>query len=68
MIHKMILNNKLLIHWSQVARDEDLREQIGNDIFFDLVDHDRVRSFRIQKQVPFVIFKVRTMVLFCIMQ
>ncbi|XP_068493814.1 ubiquitin C-terminal hydrolase 13-like isoform X5 [Phaseolus vulgaris] len=41
----------------KVARDEDLCEQIGNDIFFDLVDHDRVRSFRIQKQVPFVIFK-----------
>lgn len=42
----------------QVARDEDLREQIGKDIFFDLVDHDKVHSFRIQKQMPFNLFKV----------
>ncbi|KAK7344727.1 hypothetical protein VNO77_14702 [Canavalia gladiata] len=41
----------------KVARDEDLREQIGNDIFFDLVDHDKVRNFRIQKQMPFILFK-----------
>ncbi|CAA3017074.1 ubiquitin carboxyl-terminal hydrolase 12-like isoform X2 [Olea europaea subsp. europaea] len=41
----------------KVARDEDLREQIGKDIFFDLVDHDKVHSFRIQKQMPFNLFK-----------
>ncbi|CAM8927423.1 unnamed protein product [Rhodiola kirilowii] len=41
----------------KVARDEDLREQIGKDIFFDLVDHDKVRNFRIQKQMPFNLFK-----------
>ncbi|KAG7035812.1 Ubiquitin carboxyl-terminal hydrolase 12 [Cucurbita argyrosperma subsp. argyrosperma] len=41
----------------KVARDEDLVEQIGKDIFFDLVDHDKVRSFRIQKQTPFNLFK-----------
>ncbi|XP_047177146.1 ubiquitin C-terminal hydrolase 13-like isoform X2 [Vigna umbellata] len=41
----------------KVACDEDLREQIGNDIFFDLVDHDKVRSVRIQKQMPFLFFK-----------
>ncbi|TYK21699.1 ubiquitin carboxyl-terminal hydrolase 13-like isoform X2 [Cucumis melo var. makuwa] len=41
----------------RVARDEDLVEQIGKDIFFDLVDHDKVRSFRIQKQMPFNLFK-----------
>ncbi|TKY53566.1 Ubiquitin carboxyl-terminal hydrolase 12 [Spatholobus suberectus] len=41
----------------KVARDKDLREQIGNDIFFDLVDHDKVRSFRIQKQMSFILFK-----------
>ncbi|XP_051150225.1 ubiquitin C-terminal hydrolase 12 isoform X2 [Andrographis paniculata] len=41
----------------KVARDEDLREQIGKDIHFDLVDHDKVRSFRIQKQIPFNTFK-----------
>ncbi|KAK4382144.1 Ubiquitin carboxyl-terminal hydrolase 12, partial [Sesamum angolense] len=40
-----------------VARDEDLREQIGKDIYFDLVDHDKVRNFRIQKQMPFNLFK-----------
>ncbi|XP_020574244.1 ubiquitin carboxyl-terminal hydrolase 12-like [Phalaenopsis equestris] len=41
----------------KVARDEDLTEQIGKDIYFDLVDHDKVRSFRIQKQMPFKAFK-----------
>jgi ubiquitin carboxyl-terminal hydrolase 7 len=42
----------------KIARDEDLSEQIGKDIYFDLVDHDKVRSFRIQKQLPFTAFKV----------
>ncbi|KAI4364030.1 hypothetical protein MLD38_020174 [Melastoma candidum] len=41
----------------KVARDEDLFEQIGRDIYFDLVDHDKVHSFRVQKQVPFTMFK-----------
>ncbi|KAK9129007.1 hypothetical protein Syun_017804 [Stephania yunnanensis] len=41
----------------KVARNEDLVEQIGRDIYFDLVDHDKVRSFRIQKQMPFNLFK-----------
>ncbi|XVE61338.1 hypothetical protein DITRI_Ditri06bG0031400 [Diplodiscus trichospermus] len=41
----------------KVARDEDLLEQIGKDVYFDLVDHDKVRSFRIQKQTPFHVFK-----------
>ncbi|KAJ1702648.1 hypothetical protein LUZ63_002427 [Rhynchospora breviuscula] len=41
----------------KVARDDDLVAQIGKDIFFDLVDHDKVKSFRIQKQMPFVNFK-----------
>ncbi|KAF8395507.1 hypothetical protein HHK36_019455 [Tetracentron sinense] len=42
----------------KVARNEDLIEQIGRDVYFDLVDHDKVRSFRIQKQIPFNIFKL----------
>ncbi|GKV41839.1 hypothetical protein SLEP1_g49320 [Rubroshorea leprosula] len=41
----------------KVARDEDLVEQIGKDIYFDLVDHDKVRSFRVQKQTVFHAFK-----------
>ncbi|XP_073269254.1 ubiquitin C-terminal hydrolase 12-like isoform X1 [Primulina huaijiensis] len=41
----------------KVARDEDLKEQIGKDIYFDLVDHDKVRNFRIQKQLTFNLFK-----------
>ncbi|XP_052884332.1 ubiquitin C-terminal hydrolase 13-like isoform X2 [Gossypium arboreum] len=41
----------------KVARDDDLAEQIGKDICFDLVDHDKVRSFHIQKQMPFNVFK-----------
>ncbi|XP_054795340.1 ubiquitin C-terminal hydrolase 12-like isoform X1 [Prosopis cineraria] len=41
----------------KVARDEDLAEQIGRDIYFDLVDHDKVKCFRVQKQMPFNVFK-----------
>ncbi|XP_075081681.1 uncharacterized protein LOC107812671 [Nicotiana tabacum] len=41
----------------KVARDEDLGEQIGKEIYFDLVDHDKVHSFRIRKQMPFTLFK-----------
>ncbi|KAK8671499.1 hypothetical protein V6N13_038094 [Hibiscus sabdariffa] len=41
----------------KVARNEDLVEQIGKDIYFDLVDHEKVRSFRIHKQMPFNVFK-----------
>ncbi|CAI9091428.1 OLC1v1026461C1 [Oldenlandia corymbosa var. corymbosa] len=41
----------------KVARDEDLTKQIGKEIYFDLVDHDKVRCFRIQKQLPFNLFK-----------
>eukprot|EP00250_Pteridium_aquilinum_P011968 c20422_g1_i1 orf=525-3878(-) len=41
----------------KVARDQDLENQIGKDIFFDLVDHEKVQSFRIQKQTPFIQFK-----------
>ncbi|WVY93300.1 hypothetical protein V8G54_032388 [Vigna mungo] len=42
----------------KVAHDEDLKRQIGKDIYFDLVDHDKVRSFRVQKQTTFNLFKV----------
>ncbi|XP_047152693.1 ubiquitin C-terminal hydrolase 13-like isoform X1 [Vigna umbellata] len=41
----------------KVAHDEDLKSQIGKDIYFDLVDHDKVRSFRVQKQTTFNLFK-----------
>ncbi|XP_047307163.1 ubiquitin C-terminal hydrolase 12-like isoform X2 [Impatiens glandulifera] len=41
----------------KVARDEDIRMQIGTDVYFDLVDHEKVRHFRIQKQLPFNTFK-----------
>ncbi|KAL8129987.1 hypothetical protein V2J09_019142 [Rumex salicifolius] len=41
----------------KVARDEDLAEQIGKEIYFDLVDHEKVKCFRIQKQMPFNLFK-----------
>ncbi|XP_057990811.1 ubiquitin C-terminal hydrolase 12-like isoform X3 [Hevea brasiliensis] len=41
----------------KVACSEDLFEQIGKDIYFDLVDHAKVRSFHIQKQMPFNLFK-----------
>ncbi|XP_055829914.1 ubiquitin C-terminal hydrolase 13-like isoform X2 [Solanum dulcamara] len=41
----------------KVARDEDMRRQIGKDIYFDLVDHEKVKSFRIQRQTLFSVFK-----------
>ncbi|XP_026420587.1 ubiquitin carboxyl-terminal hydrolase 12-like [Papaver somniferum] len=41
----------------KVARDEDLSQQIGKDVYFDLVDHYKVRSFRIRKEIPFNLFK-----------
>ncbi|KAI3856934.1 hypothetical protein MKX03_012342 [Papaver bracteatum] len=41
----------------KVARDEDLSKQIGRDVYFDLVDYDKVRSFRVEKQMPFNLFK-----------
>uniref|UniRef100_A0A3Q7HHB2 Ubiquitin carboxyl-terminal hydrolase 7 ICP0-binding domain-containing protein n=1 Tax=Solanum lycopersicum TaxID=4081 RepID=A0A3Q7HHB2_SOLLC len=44
----------------QVARDEDLGEQIGKDIYFDLVNHDKVRTFRVKKDTPFTQFKVHS--------
>lgn len=40
----------------KVARDEDLN-QIGKDFYFDLVDFDKVRSFLVQKKMPFRNFK-----------
>ncbi|XP_038690435.1 ubiquitin carboxyl-terminal hydrolase 12-like isoform X3 [Tripterygium wilfordii] len=46
-----------LYTYIKVARDEDLFEQIGKDIYFDLVDHEKVSTFRIQKQTQFVLFK-----------
>ncbi|XP_055829915.1 ubiquitin C-terminal hydrolase 13-like [Solanum dulcamara] len=41
----------------KVAGDEDMRRQIGEDIYFDLVDHEKVKSFRIQRQTLFSVFK-----------
>ncbi|XP_026399740.1 ubiquitin carboxyl-terminal hydrolase 13-like [Papaver somniferum] len=41
----------------KVARDEDLFQQIGRDVYFDLVDYSKVRSFRVQKQMQFNQFK-----------
>jgi len=34
-----------------------LKQQIGKDIYFDLVDHEKVHNFRIQKQMLFSSFK-----------
>ncbi|KAL5076247.1 hypothetical protein RYX36_015231 [Vicia faba] len=51
----------------KVARDEDIEGQMGKDIYFDLVDHDKVRSFRVQKQTPFNVFKVsQSVILVCL--
>ncbi|KAF8006885.1 hypothetical protein BT93_K1012 [Corymbia citriodora subsp. variegata] len=41
----------------KVARDADLVAQIGKDMYFDLVDHDKVHSFRMEKKMPFTLLK-----------
>ncbi|KAL0368371.1 UNVERIFIED_CONTAM: Ubiquitin carboxyl-terminal hydrolase 13 [Sesamum calycinum] len=41
----------------KVVTDEDFARQIGKGICFDLVDHAKVRSFRVQKLTPFHTFK-----------
>ena len=41
----------------KLATMEDLSKQIGNDIHFDLVDHEKCRRFRVEKQTPFADFK-----------
>ncbi|CAI5485408.1 unnamed protein product [Closterium sp. Naga37s-1] len=41
----------------KVSCDKDLRQQIGRDRIFDLVDHEHVTSFRLPKQMQFVDFQ-----------
>ncbi|KAI3907790.1 hypothetical protein MKW92_045921 [Papaver armeniacum] len=41
----------------KVVRNEDLYQQIGRDVYCDLVDHDKVRSFRVHNSTPFNLFK-----------
>ncbi|CAI5486343.1 unnamed protein product [Closterium sp. Naga37s-1] len=41
----------------KVARDEDLQQQIGRNVYLNLADHGLVRSFRVQKQMRFTDFK-----------
>ena len=52
---KVCLSNTFV---SQIARDEDLSDQIGKHLLFDLIDHASVKSYRIQQEVPFKQFKV----------
>jgi hypothetical protein len=42
---------------AQIAREQDIKEQIGGEIFFDLVDHDKVKSIRVSKTITFADFK-----------
>ncbi|CAI0541705.1 unnamed protein product [Linum tenue] len=41
----------------KVARDEDIRNQVGKSRHFDLVDHAKVESFCVEKHVRFNVFK-----------
>lgn len=41
----------------KVAQPDDLMKQIGTETFFDLVDHEKVKSYRVQKQTLFSQFK-----------
>ncbi|KAM1524129.1 hypothetical protein ACFX10_008759 [Malus domestica] len=41
----------------KVSRDNDLAEQIGRDVYFGLVDHNKVHRFRILNLTPFNLFK-----------
>ncbi|KAI3878034.1 hypothetical protein MKW98_008311, partial [Papaver atlanticum] len=42
----------------KVVRNEDLYQQIGRDVYYDLVDHDKVRSIWVYNSTPFNRFKV----------
>lgn len=42
----------------KLARNEDIKNQIGKSIVFDLVNHEHVKNFRVQKQLRFVDFKI----------
>ncbi|KAI3932384.1 hypothetical protein MKW92_024703 [Papaver armeniacum] len=41
----------------KVVRNEDLYQQIGRDVYCDLVDHDKVHSFQVLNNKPFSHFK-----------
>ncbi|KAI3892412.1 hypothetical protein MKX03_012630 [Papaver bracteatum] len=41
----------------KVVRNEDLYQQIGRDVYCDLVDHDKVHRFQILNNKPFSHFK-----------
>lgn len=56
------LEQVVLFFVFQVADDEVLQEQIGSDVFFDLVDFEKVRTFRVPRQNKFVQFKVSAVV------
>ncbi|KAL3835481.1 hypothetical protein ACJIZ3_010217 [Penstemon smallii] len=42
---------------SRLFLNQDMRKQIGKDIYFDLIDHDKVRNFKVQKDMSFSLFK-----------
>lgn len=46
-----------LYSYMKIAREQDIKEQIGGEIFFDLVDHDKVKSIRVSKTITFADFK-----------
>ncbi|XP_030495050.1 uncharacterized protein LOC115710835 isoform X1 [Cannabis sativa] len=48
----------------KVVRDEDLIAQIGRDMYFDLVNHDKVRNFRIPNLITFYKFKEKVAIEF----
>lgn len=41
----------------KLVRDEDLRDQIGHSRYLDLVDTEKVKRYRVQKQLKFLDFK-----------
>jgi len=45
----------------QLAREEDMRAQIGSNLFLELLDwdSDAIRTFRIPKSAKFSALKVR---------
>ncbi|KAL5702632.1 ubiquitinyl hydrolase 1 [Ranunculus cassubicifolius] len=54
---EMKKNDPLLYSIVKVARNEDLVDQIGRSIYFDLVDFDKVCCFRVQWGLAFYDFK-----------
>jgi hypothetical protein len=48
----------IFICLTQVAWEAHFREHVGKDVFFGLVNRDKLKTIRASKEMPFDLFKV----------